>query len=768
MASPFQRQALARKWVYIGLIVGLFTVSLLFREYVLLPQANRLGMREEARGQVELTSSAVKLMLTGSRGAATCFLWVAAMDKMKRNEWNELELIVRSVSKLQPHFVTPWLFQSWNLAFNVAVECDSPHDKYFYISRGIELLAEGEQLNQGSRNPESELRFPGNPDLRFNMGFYYQLKIGQSDEHRTLTSLLQMSCIKPGERDPDELKDMAKFEAFCRKHPRLVRRLREQLNCGTPKEVLDFLRDHRELPHRYREDNPDKLKPRLEQFPILPPTEFKYKWAQATPEQILEDDFTPYHASRAWYAYAQEPLPPPDPDFNIDDLPVDRSKYRMPKMSHYIFRQYPARAQEYIADDYQEEGWFDEDGWEITGRPGKEWFKDGSGRERVVVVGDKNPLITAQSAWALAYEMYKDYGTTTRMLMPYVTRDEDPVLYKEYHRLKDMARAFRQFAEDNPVEDPEDLTPAHKSEQTQEGLRAFRVLTVIGRYATLTNIDNHYTKTDGERKDETVRARKLYFEAEKQWKEGKFQQAIDNYRRWIQDWERLLIKYPTFRANVSVQEESYERQIRYLARYRRHYENDFKRFMPPLCEAGLQATGIGGALAAGPVQSLPWLYLTVAPKRKAERAGVAPAAVTLGASPLGTGPLAAASGLAAGNLLGRHRPLSSLLKGDQPDRIIRVYDVRGPFDGSLEVLPGWGPSVVGLAGSPLGTGPVAATAQLTAGKKISFFNPEMIDQFRKSKMRPPEAPRPPAGEGPPRPLPTPEGPGQMPRPRPER
>src|SRR5438445_10047249 len=128
MATPLLQRARQRKMIYFGLIVTLLTLSLIHREFIVTPQANFLQLRETARGEVELTSSAVRLMLTGSRGLAVTMLWYTALDKQKRSEWNELELIVKSITKLQPYFITPWLYQSWNIAFNVAVECDRPRD----------------------------------------------------------------------------------------------------------------------------------------------------------------------------------------------------------------------------------------------------------------------------------------------------------------------------------------------------------------------------------------------------------------------------------------------------------------------------------------------------------------------------------------------------------------------------------------------------------------------------------------------------------------
>src|ERR1044071_7444061 len=136
MASPYQQQVRQRKFLYIGLILALFTFAFAWRQYVVAAQASKLALREENRGEVDLTGAVVRLGLTGSRGLATCFLWDSAIDKQKKNQWNELEVLVRSLTKLQPHFITPWLFQSWNLAYNVSVESDRIRDKYFYITRG--------------------------------------------------------------------------------------------------------------------------------------------------------------------------------------------------------------------------------------------------------------------------------------------------------------------------------------------------------------------------------------------------------------------------------------------------------------------------------------------------------------------------------------------------------------------------------------------------------------------------------------------------------
>src|SRR5262245_10909117 len=245
MASPAQQQTFQRKLIYLGSVVALLLGSLLWRTHVVEARAKEMALLDQSHGDVEVVGSAVRLMLSGSRGLVTCALWYTAYEKQKKNQWNELELIVRSLTKLQPHFITPWLFQSWNLSYNVSVESDRIRDKYFWIVDGIRLLAEGERQNKN------------HPDLRYYMGFYNHHKIGLSDEANTLRCLFEMSCLPPHERDADRLRtrdqddnltpDPEKLEQFAKNNPMLVRRLRENLKKDTPNDVLDFLQDNQKI-----------------------------------------------------------------------------------------------------------------------------------------------------------------------------------------------------------------------------------------------------------------------------------------------------------------------------------------------------------------------------------------------------------------------------------------------------------------------------------------------------------------------------------------
>ena len=65
MPASFQQQSRLRKLTYFGLIALIFTVTVVFRKGFLEDKAKALELREENLGEVELTGSAIRLLMTG-------------------------------------------------------------------------------------------------------------------------------------------------------------------------------------------------------------------------------------------------------------------------------------------------------------------------------------------------------------------------------------------------------------------------------------------------------------------------------------------------------------------------------------------------------------------------------------------------------------------------------------------------------------------------------------------------------------------------------
>ena len=614
MASPFQIQARNRKIIYMVLIGVLFTLAWFWRHYYVDVKAGELALREVNRGDVELSGSVVRLSLTGSRGLATCALWISAIDKQKKNQWNELELLVRSLTKLQPYFITPWLFQSWNLAYNVSVESDRVRDKFFYISRGIELLAEGEKQNRN------------NPDLRFNIGFYNQHKICQSDETNTLRSLYQLSCIPPNERDPGRFrvytdegrelrwsdfasylaenptnltmkqrieKAMKEMDSFCKEHPQLVRRLREglrretkfeqarQFSCESLDALIQYLSENQQIPSLFEEVPPSppngwetkisKKKNVEQQFPILPPPrrvekpQVEFRPGELTYESRLGDEFDAYADARAWYSYSQEPIPPADYLPGSTQAIVDRTRQRKPKnIATLIFRNYPARAQSYIGERLQQEGWFDDTGWRITGWFDADNFSDGS--PAIIGAGrDK----WSQKAWEDAALMWQDHAEQNHMMFKSA---EDEATKRR------LAREFRQSQNLTDTDNIPTLRDDRMSPEEKARYQAAMFLKELDIYRQMSNFMHHYNRARAEAQPTTVTCRKLFFEAETERLRDNPRNALEIYRRkdCMETWkEKVLLTtkrvgekdlrvLTDFGRDNTTQESTYEVQFRYM------------------------------------------------------------------------------------------------------------------------------------------------------------------------------------------------------------
>jgi hypothetical protein len=567
MASPFQQQALRRKLIYILLIVVLFTAAGIFRAYVVEAKAEDLALREQNLGEVEVGGSALQLSLTGSRGFVVCALWTWAIDAQKKNRWNELELYVDSLTRLQPHFISPWLFQSWNLSYNVAVEADQVKDKYFYVTRGVQLLGNGERKNRY------------HPDLRFNMGFYQQHKIMQSDETNVFRCLYQMSCIPPPERDPahfwttdaDGRKalDLPTFEKFCADHPQLVRRLHDKLRCNKPEDVVAFLTDNNRIPSIYV-DNADQagpewrqgrapLKPMPDRFPALPPPPETRDLPRGTalydPNELtynspLDDAFDAYAAARAWYCYAQEALPLPHPELPGESAEItDRMRQRKPKMTTNIFRNHPPRAQSYIGERLGTEGWFGPEGWLIT-----DWFRNdkfSDGRDARVGTGTN----WSADAWRKAHEMWERRGKASLMLL-----DDQLLAELRALALPLLQSRGRQIGEVPGGAEPPPGDPDH------DAWVAANKLFLYHYSQTLTNFRHFYNRSLVEMDPDMIEARRTLFDAVQAIRRGQRDRAADLYesKTGLELMRHVLEKYKDFRDDPLMQDELYEMELRYI------------------------------------------------------------------------------------------------------------------------------------------------------------------------------------------------------------
>jgi hypothetical protein len=655
--NPLQRAATRRKLWYLGAILGLFTVSMFWRGTIDIPltgrvaaadrlaartirsQATRYELRELEQGDPEVLGTLAGRGLVGSRGLMVSILWYNAIEQQKRNDFHKFEQLVKAVTTLQPHFITPWIFQSWNIAYNISVEMQSLGDMYHYIARGIELLSEGERRNKKS------------PDMRYQIAFYYQNKFGVSDQVQTLRCLFDLSNIPYPERNPADLTDAdgnvvpARFEEFCRKNPILVRRLRgeerrerdrkgpqtsETLRARTPADVVEFLRTNEGVPSRFKGRSGD-LAERDKQFPILP-AQFNEGKDEAHPGSPRDPAFTAYLAARAWFTWANTLVPPNPRDAKGVPIPsgtprpgtgpgeYDPKVYRVPRLPMLIiFRQGPMRAQSYQAELFQKDGWFDGDGWEVDGLvdDSNAWFTEpgpGPARKRVVRVGTDRPW--SREAWETAARMWNTHGENNGLLLAPNVRDNL------------RAAAGLKAGDSDQVPLPPDLPPGLQNPATVERHAAQSALFYYHQNRSVTNFPYYHSASQAEAREKTVEARKVLWQADQIRRTGSRLQAIEKYKDGLDKWKQVLLANPAFHRPERfdrVEEQTFEYELEYL----RLIAQDDKRVADKAREVYRDALGAGvgcvPAVADVPIGTRDGLYLRVAEEYFSVFGGTMPA-----------------------------------------------------------------------------------------------------------------------------------------------
>ena len=565
MNDELRRKVIVRKVTYLGLIIVLFFISMFWRGVLKMPFGNPdyINERDETTGQPvvptmfdklsrfsiknhaednelreldlgdpEIESAAFQVSLVGSRGLAITVLWRQVIQAQLRGEYQMMQFYSKLVTRLQPHFVQPWLYQAWNITYNVSVENDQLGDAYYYIASGVSLLSEGDRINTRTHRRGGDSYVVGSPDIRYWLGFYMQNKFTVADKVNTFRSLAALSCIPADERDPKKLTvdgttngrvDPRKFHDFVEKYPQLVRRLRTTLKYNTREQVVEFLAVNRELPARYDLNN--ELLPDDRAFPIFPRPDVRSQVELATYIKNVQDrppdGIDILNASRSWFMHSQAVVPPPDNKPDAVPTNFDQFRYRIPQSPALIvFRQAGGQSQRFIAQRLQEEGWFKADtAWDpdTTVDAKAKWLtydpKPGD------IVKPAKPVLAATNSleeWRLTYEFYEDYGRRNGL------NESDRIAQENEVQITNDALATQTvYTKTNAMEDE------YIRELAIRNNTARKSLTYYEQNRQITNYQHFLDKSKFEMSPETAEIRQLFWEAKELHEQNRIDEEID-------------------------------------------------------------------------------------------------------------------------------------------------------------------------------------------------------------------------------------------------
>lgn len=109
------------------------------------------------------------LVLGGFRGVVVDFLWIRGMARHDEKRFFELKTIFDLIANLQPNIPDVWIFQGWNMAYNIAHNMQTKEGKWKWVKAGLEYMERGVPKNPTSGEIPAYLghmyRHKFNPDV---------------------------------------------------------------------------------------------------------------------------------------------------------------------------------------------------------------------------------------------------------------------------------------------------------------------------------------------------------------------------------------------------------------------------------------------------------------------------------------------------------------------------------------------------------------------------------------------------------------------------
>jgi hypothetical protein len=103
-------------------------------------QAQTSGASVEASVQVPPALNLVMVGLGGFRGLVAEALWFRVSRLQMEGRYLELVQLADWITLLDPKASEGWVFNAWNLAYNISVMMNRPEDRWRWVQNGIALL----------------------------------------------------------------------------------------------------------------------------------------------------------------------------------------------------------------------------------------------------------------------------------------------------------------------------------------------------------------------------------------------------------------------------------------------------------------------------------------------------------------------------------------------------------------------------------------------------------------------------------------------------
>lgn len=168
-----------RKIIYGACIVGLLVLNSFLSRPSTGPDSPGgllAQKREEYRiaktklGEIDPTSEAMRLSMLGMDGIATLILWNQLNEYQKTEQYDHVNAICEQITHLNPHFLSVWEYQAWNLSYNISREFDNYRHRYLWVKKGLEYQMSGTRYNFDE------------PKLLNSVAHFFGIKFGYADE----------------------------------------------------------------------------------------------------------------------------------------------------------------------------------------------------------------------------------------------------------------------------------------------------------------------------------------------------------------------------------------------------------------------------------------------------------------------------------------------------------------------------------------------------------------------------------------------------------